>query len=354
MMFLKKDKDILIYGEFSGYAKSLSKGFKSIGYKCEVLSFNGDGFKKIDGDLCCDNTGIARTMLSMLKMIPKILKFKNVLVVNPCFLDFKYIGPLIILFAKICNIRIILIACGDDVEFIKQGKKGNIANWPYSDVKLPRSNYLDSYREKIIHHMIAIVSHNIIPVMIDYKIAWDQSIYKNKVVDTIPLACDGEVGIFSKTGNVIRIMHGINREGVKGTKIIKKALKRVKEKYGDNVEIIYPEKLSLNDYLKMMNSVDISIDQTKGNSYGMNAIYSLLNYHVVLAPANELFKKDIGITKTPIISIINDEDDIYNKIDILIENKSYLDKIKKMSVDYANTVHNPSEIAARFIKYLKM
>ncbi len=41
-----KNKSVLIYGEYSGYGKSLADGFKQLGYKSEVFSFSGDGFKK--------------------------------------------------------------------------------------------------------------------------------------------------------------------------------------------------------------------------------------------------------------------------------------------------------------------
>ncbi len=40
---------IVIVGEFSSFAKNLSKGFKALGHSCVVFSW-GDGFKKVEAD----------------------------------------------------------------------------------------------------------------------------------------------------------------------------------------------------------------------------------------------------------------------------------------------------------------
>ncbi|HHR6131812.1 TPA: hypothetical protein ACS72K_003447 [Providencia alcalifaciens] len=350
-----KRKSVLIYGEYSGYGKSLAKGFRELGYNSDVLSFSGDGFKKINDGLKIKGKNKLEKLVSLIKLTPKILSYKNILVMNPEFFNFKFLGPVVLLMLKLTKKNIILLCCGDDVEFIKQGKNGNIENWPYSDVSLPKKNYFNKKSDLLLNYLLAISSSKIIPVMYDYRIAWSLSKFNDKLTETIPLACDGEVKAINNKNyekEKIVIMHGINREEFKGTKIIKSALKKIKEKYSDKVDIIYPEKLPLDEYLKIMNDVDIAIDQTKCNSYGMNAIYSMFSGHVVLAPANEFFKNDLSICDCPILSINNSVDSIYAQLSFLIENKNLIYSIKNKTQNYAIHYHSPAIIANQISKYL--
>ncbi|EMF1616757.1 hypothetical protein V2F74_005182, partial [Escherichia coli] len=92
-----KKKSVLIYGEYSGYGKSLVKGFRELGYSAEVLSFFGDGFKQLKSGLILHGNNKLTKLLSLIKLLPKILKYKNILVMNPEFFNFKLLGPLILL-----------------------------------------------------------------------------------------------------------------------------------------------------------------------------------------------------------------------------------------------------------------
>lgn len=351
-----KKKSVLVYGEYSGYGKSLVKGFRELGYNAEVFSFSGDGFKKINNGLKLNGKNKFQKMISMIKTIPKILKYKNILIMNPSFFDIRFLGPLVLTLLKLTNKNMVLLCCGDDVEFIRQGKNGNIENWPYSDIPLPKKNYFNTRIDFLTNYLVATFSNKLIPTMYDYHKAWSLSKFSYKLTETIPLACDAKIKkITEKDFNKekVVIMHGINREGFKGTNIIKKALLKIEKEYGNKVEILFPEKLPLSEYLLLMESVDIAIDQSKGNSYGMNAVYSMFAGHIVLAPANQHFKDDLNLKKTPIVSIENNEDSIYIALQKIIENPHdiYLRKVE--SQEYAINIHSPKIVAEKFQIYLK-
>lgn len=350
-----KKKSVLIYGEFSGYGKSLVKGFRELGYNAEIFSFSGDGFKKISNGLTLDDGSKVRKLFSIIKLIPKILKYKNILIMNPAFFNIQLLGPLIFLLLKVTNKNVILLCCGDDVEFIKQGKSNNIPNWPYADIGLPQKNYYNRFIDIFTNYLVATFSNKLIPVMYDYHKAWSLSKFSSKLTKTIPLACDGEVKeIIKKDYNKekIVIMHGINREDFKGTKIVREALSEIKKIHGDKIEILMPEKLPLCEYLKLMDTVDISIDQTKSNSYGMNAIYSMLSGHVVLAPANKLFRKDLNLDNCPIISINNKVESIVSALDDLINHNDIIYGLKKETQNYAIRIHDCKIIASKIDEFL--
>ena len=167
-----KKKSVLIYGEYSGYGKSLVKGFRELGYSAEVLSFFGDGFKQLKSGLILHGNNKLTKLLSLIKLLPKILKYKNILVMNPEFFNFKLLGPLILLLFKVTNKNIILLCCGDDVEFIKRGKSGEVPNWPYIDIPLPKKKYYSRKVDLFINYIVASSANKIIPVMYDYSKAW--------------------------------------------------------------------------------------------------------------------------------------------------------------------------------------
>nr|AXY99486.1 gt1 [Proteus vulgaris] len=345
-------KSVLIYGEYSGYGKSLADGFKQLGYKSEVFSFSGDGFKKINSGITLPEKNKIQRYISIIKLIPTFLKFKNIIIINPEFVSRKNLGFLILSIFKLTRKRIILMACGDDTPFIKYGLENIIPNWPYSDIPLPQKDYFLKEKDIFTNNLIASLAFKIIPVMYDYRVSWEQTKFKNKLTKTIPLACDGELQPIKKTKDKIVIMHGINRIDFKGTKVVKSALNEIEKKYPNDVEIIYPEHLPLTEYLEIMKRVDIAIDQTKGNSYGMNAIYSMFSGHVVLAPANDLFLNDINLQDSPIVKIKNTKESIVNSLSLLIEAKNMLDDKKKASQEYAVNVHSPVKIAEKIEHYL--
>lgn len=351
-----KKKSVLVYGEYSGYGKSLVKGFREIGYNAEVFSFSGDGFKKINDGLRLNGKNKFQKMISMIKIIPKILRYRNILIMNPSFFDIRFLGPLILILLKITNKNMILLCCGDDVEFIRQGKNGNIENWPYSDIPLPKKNYFNTKIDLFINYLVATFSNKLIPTMYDYHKAWSLSKFSYKLTETIPLACDSKLKKITEKNfdeEKIVIMHGINREDFKGTKVIKKSLLKIKQKYGNKVEILFPEKLPLSEYLALMDNVDIAIDQSKGNSYGMNAIYSMFHGHVVLAPANSLFMRNLKVERTPIVSIENNEISIYKKLEELVIDSSTINRKKHDTQHFAVTHHDCKKVAHKIEQYLR-
>lgn len=348
-----KRKRVLVYGEFSGYGKSLREGFLELGCDADVFSFNGDGWKSINSNLQLSGKNKFYKFFDFIRLIPTFFNYDLILIMNPRFVSMRFLGPFMLLFWRIFNKKIALLCCGDDSEYIRRGKDGSLKRWLYDGVSFPKKNYYSSFWDVFVHKCVANAAHVIIPTMSDYAMAWELSAFRHKVSDVIPLACDGLVAEIKKTDiNSIKIMHGINRPDVKGTAIIKKALDVVKSEFGEKIEIFYPEKLPFTEYLALMKSIDISIDQTKCSSYGMNAIYSMYAGHVVVTPADDDCLRYFNIKRSPLISIENDEINIASVIRNLIKNASSLDRIKIETQQYAIKMHSPQNIAAKILKLL--
>lgn len=342
---------ILIYGEYSGYGKSLAAGFRELGHEASVFSPDSDGWKKLDSDFGFSAITKLGKLKDLFKLIPIFLKFDVVYMTNPYFFRFALLGPLILLLFKIKKVKLFLLCCGDDCEYIKAGETGVIKKFTFSGVSYPLKNYFKTVPDKVVNYLCAKAADKIIPTMYDYAAPWKASRFSNKVTDVVPLACHVKNidGIKPTDLASITIMHGINRRDVKGTDVILAALNRIKNEFC-NVVVYTPEKLSQSEYLRLFSNVDISIDQCKCHSYGMNAIYAMLHGHVVLAPADEEHCASFGISQTPVVSISNSEDDIYQKLKMLIMSSEYLDELKKETVDYAIRYHNPVSVCSRLLK----
>ena len=342
---------ILIYGEYSGYGKSLAVGFRKLGHEAAVFSPNGDGWKKLDADFGL----VAKTKMGKLKelfrFIPIFLKFDVIYIMNPSFFSFKLLGPLMLLFFKLKGIKFFLLCCGEDVEYIKAGASGVIKKFVFSGVEYPVKKYFKSLPEKIVNYLGAKRWDKIIPTMDDYEAPWKASNFSYKVIDVVPLACHLDyIEKFRPTNySSIKILHGINRRDVKGSDVILAALRRIDNDFS-NVIIYTPEKISQKEYLKLFEDVDISIDQCKCHSYGMNAVYAMLHGHVVLAPADEMHCKSFKITDSPVVSVNNDEEDIYQKLILLIMSTEKLDKLKQDSIAYAVKHHSSTSVCNRLLE----
>ncbi|MGN5059032.1 hypothetical protein ACTG2K_13365 [Aeromonas caviae] len=342
---------ILIYGEYSGYGKSLAAGFRELGHEAAVFSPNGDGWKKLDADYGL----VAKTKIGKLKdlfgLIPIFITFDVIYIMNPSFFSFKLLGPLMLLLFKLKGIKLFLLCCGDDVEYIKAGESGIINKFVFTGIDYPAIKYFKKTADKIINYLCAKAANKIIPTMYDYQAPWKASRFNYKVTEVVPLACYVENIPKIKPTNTkaIKIMHGINRRDVKGTDVILAALKRIESTFS-NVEIYTPEKLSQSAYLKLFSEIDISIDQCKCHSYGMNAIYAMMHGHVVLAPADEQHCASFNIYKSPVVSINHDADDIFHKLKILIMSAESLDRLKIETVDYAARYHKPAHVCNLLLK----
>ncbi|MGS0675344.1 hypothetical protein [Shewanella sp. 125m-1] len=335
---------ILIYGEYSGYGKSLAEGFNELGYKASVFSPDGDSWKNISSELYLRSKSKIGKMLEIIKLTPSFLMFDVVYIMNPYFFRFKFLGLFILLALKLKGIKIFLLCCGDDVEYMKAGESKLLDKFVFKDVSYSKRHFKRS-RDFFINYLCAKAATKIIPVMYDYELPWKHSKFKNKLTKVIPLACNANKIDRIKVTNPIEIniMHGINRKEVKGSDVILSALKKIDNEF-PNVNIFTPERLSQSEYLNLFNNVDISIDQCKCHSYGMNAIYSMFHGHIVLAPADEKHCNSFGIKKTPIVSISFSEDSIYSALKSILNNINNMDNLKRETYLYANEFHTPKKV----------
>lgn len=363
--------NILIVGEFSGFAKHLKYGFTELGHDVMILQ-NGDGYKRIP--YSSDDFHFSAKYVTLFgykfvhshvlfnsrinKQIEKRIaqrfqkKIDLIIVINYRFLrnnSWRHVGvSLSFLQKQIENgSKLIMSCCGSDPAFriiMREMNRAMGGRMTSKDLKDNRFDFL-------IQH-----SHAIIPITLDYKIAITEycrlkSLTAN-ITQTVPLPMSviPKVHQNSCIGRKIVVFHGINRPQAKGTPYIVEAMNKLAENYNDLVVCIAKGRMPYEEYCALFDGIDILIDQTYGKGMGVNAAIGLMNGKVVLGGNSKESEEDLGCGKCPIINIEPNVEQIYSTLVELITNPPKIEEIKQASREYALTYIDSVKIAMRYIK----
>ena len=349
---------ILLLGDYSSLHVNLKNGLLKLGHQCS-LATDGDGYKNTS----FSDIPFPRSKFSSIRKIKKLLfpilnlrKFYNFDVVqlinSDIFGGTKYFyNQYIISRIRKHNPRIFLSACGTDSYVYLNRKK--LKYNPYdSTIELDlkgKNPYLLKYNLQNNDFVVNLVD-KIIPSMYSYSFPY---ISNTKLSNTIPLPIDTLKYSFSKQifyNNKITIFHGLNRPGFKGTYYIKEAMERILKKYPDKVEVIIDGNMPIEVYLKLMDKVNIIVDQCLSYDYGMNALYGMAKGKVVLSGNEIESQKHFNRFDIPVINILPSVDDIYSKLEKLILNKDKIIEIGHQSRLYVEDFHDSVKVAKQYLK----
>lgn len=351
---------ILLLGDFSTVQLNLKKGLEYRGHDVTLIS-HGDGFKKVDSDIKVytrhkdenNYIGALKEITHQLQISQKIKNFDVVQTASHIFYHNRVDGYL---FPKIFerNKKTVLLntACSLPYNnFVKQLKYS-----PCKDCKIYDLKNGICEHEKINAKSIEFDRYKkynaIVSTHFEYYQSFNETIFKNKN-KFIPIPVDLNQFQFDKTIilDKINVYYGEIRKGFKGGIYIEEALEKIRNsRYSKYFNIIVSEKLSYAEYLKVISSCHVLIDQASSYSYGVNAIIGLSKGKVVLSGAEheaiELLS-DFQISN-PIINIKPNSDDIYNKLIWLLENKDKLQEIGSKGRDFVNKFHSLDYISEKY------
>lgn len=361
--------NIIIIGEFSAYAKHLKNGFKKLGHQVTIVH-GGDTYKKIESDkddVLFTLKGIvvkghhvtgSELLLSpwtnwiIQKEIDRRLKGKHidiVIVINYGFLSSRLFFPGVKLrfIKKLISkgAKLIMTACGNDPAL------------QYAYPELCKITGLRKQPNNIRYTYLLKNSDAIIPTTYCYYDAVKRycehfGFSANRLCHIIPLpiTVDDDCEIMPCKDRKIVIFHGITRPQVKGTAFIKEAMDRIQQEYPDRVECRCEGRIPYNDYLKLFKRIDILIDQTYFNGWGMNAAIGAMKGKCVLAPCGKECREDVGIENIPFLEIKPDVNQIYSVLKHLVEDPAEIDKYKVASREFIKRCCDSRIIARRFIE----
>lgn len=349
---------ILLIGDFSSFHVNLKSGLNQIGEECYLAS-DGDGFKKTgisDIYFPFDSNKFRRYTKKILFPFTNLKSYFNYDVVQLVYNDifggskFNYNYYIIKKIVK-NNKKVFLSACGSDY-FSYINRKNLEYNFFDDDPTVFKNGkcvFEEKYYKRNNEKVLELID-GIIPTTYTYAEA-----YRNhpKLLNTIPFPMDiDKIKYIPQKikNNKIKIFHGLNREGFKGTKYIREAMEKIKEKYPKDVDIIIDGKMPLGKYLKVLEEANIVVDQAYSYGYGMNALYSLAMGKVVLSGNEPECGKEFGRDDIPVINIKPSVEDIYNKLEKLVLNKKSVEEIGYKSRKFVEDFHDYKKVAKQYLE----
>lgn len=367
---------ILIVGEFSGFAKNLSAGFKSLGHEAVIVGY-GDGWKKIDvgenghlldylrnyriGPVTLKKSWMLRCFFYFHRVRELREKYKgyfdHVLLVNYGFIRlnyekwYPYFSVEDLEYMLVPGGNIYLSACGDD--YVSCSYFPKLRYTYFTDFQ---NSIFFSKRYKKVFHVLCQHIRGVIPVMYEYAAAYREVAgqYGLKVYDTLPLAMDiTDISANNTLKDRIVIFYGKNRP-CKGTALIVDALERLKEKYPDQVEVVVEGGMPLEAYLKLIQRTNIMIDQCWSYCYGMNAIYGMAMGKVVLSGNEPECSKEFKREDVPVVNILPEVGDILSKLELLIARPDQIVEIGRRSRKFVEDFHKAEVVAGQYVNLMLM
>lgn len=351
---------ILLFEEYSGFFSNLKTGFRSLGHEVTFIG-TGDGWKSFhDMDYKIESNapgwlGKIQRRFSLIRLLPRLRGFDAVLIINQSAL-YPGISTLCLIWLKLFNKSLFLMACGADLPFAKYGKAGGYKKgmWPYEGIQDQQLEKYIGPVHSLLHKQVKVFIKSVIPITYEYAQAWRNIEPNVRLEKTIPPCID--VTKFPKkclsAKKKLIITHGLNREAFKGTPVIKAALDRLAQEYPDRVEVVLKGRLPIDRYIQLLNESDLIVDSCRAYSYSsMNALYAMgLGKAVAISCEPECAQEyELELEKIPVIPIKNDVEDIYKKLERFVLNPKESCILGQRAQEFVRTHHEPSIIAARYV-----
>lgn len=356
---------VLFIGDASNFHNTLAHALTDMGHTCVVAS-DGSGWQKTDRDI--DTTrqpgkwGTIKFSFKLLHTLSQMRGFDVVHIISPHFLLLRPSKLKKILdFIKRHNKLVIYSASNTEYAYIQTCLDGN--TFRYSDFRIGNkpspyvlseewerhnhwnNNYTINYFKHFINSMDGIMAC-LYEYYMSYKGCSTPLSYAGIPIDTKVL----QPHFIDDTPPKVKFFIGIQKAKniLKGADRLLDALKRVCERYPDQCEMTVAENVPYKDYVQMMNSSHVILDQFYSYTPATNALIAMAQGMVAVSGAEPEYYDFIGekdnhpiINVSPLI-----ENDIYNKLEWLIQHKHELPRLSHMSREFVEK-HNDSHIVAQ-------
>lgn len=360
---------ILLLGECSNLHWTLAEGLRAIGHDVTVAS---DGSKwmanKRDIDLTRSSyglTGTIRYTYQLLKNINQFRGFDIVQIKNPLFVDLKADKNLLIYkFLKKYNKKVFLGAFGTDYYWIKACLDKQM--FRYSDyfigdqpTNIPLADQLAKEwfdkPKKYLNEYIADSCDGIIACLYEYYAAYEK-MYPDKLTYISEPVNISSLKFRQKgvSDRKIRFFIGIqtDRHQLKGTNLLLKCINQMQERYKNDVDIRKAESVPNSKYLSMLSESDIILDQIYSYTPGMNALSAMALGLVAVSGAEpELYELLKEAENKPIINVLPNEQDIFDKLEQIVLNKEQIATHSLSSRQFIEKHHDSILIAQKYIDF---
>lgn len=360
---------ILLLGECSNLHWTLAQGLRRLGHDVTVAS---DGSRWMDNKRDIDLsrrgyniTDSFRYAWTIYTNLDKLKGYDIVQIKNPLFIDMRAESNLwLYKYLKRKNGKVFLGAFGTDHFWIKACLDKKI--FRYSDyfigttaTNIQMAGMLAEEwkrKEKIyLNQYIAETCDGIISCLYEYYESY-RPFYSEKL-SYIPIPIDTASLTFKQKGTKDEKVHffiGIqsDRDQLKGTDVLLKSAKLIEKKYSDKVKINKAENIPNTEYLKLMAQSDVLLDQIYSYTPGMNALTAMAQGLIAVSGAEPEMYSLLGEEELkPIVNILPDETDIFQKLENIVRKREELFILSNMSRKFVEKYHNTDIVAQRYIDF---
>lgn len=373
---------ILLVGEYSRLHNSLKEGLTALGHEVVIVG-TGDDFKNYGTDfsiapkffgnprflqkvshhinrLTGFNPERTEKGLRFYSLLPKLKGFDHVQLINS---DAIETHPA---FAKHMLKKLVkqnkgmsLLVCGDEtpvIDYYLSGKFAYSVFTPYLKDKSLKGTYSYSLKyvqdnHRKLFNWIAKSAKCIITSDLDYQIPMTALGYKTQLIPNPVNLAKITFTPLQVTDKVV-IFLGINRLSYvkKGIVFFEEALKQIRKKYLDTIEIIVTENIPYARYLELYNSAHIVLDQVHAYDQGYNALEAMAKGKVVFTGAEAEFTNHYNLTEKVAINALPDVTALVDDLSFLIENPAEIIAIGKRARSFVEKEHNYIKIAERYLE----
>ena len=361
---------ILLFGEYSNVHWTLAEGLRALGHEVCVVS-DGDHWKDYPRDIDLRRRSLRPLdtisyYLKCLRTVPSLRGYDVVQIINPLFLDLR--ANKISTFYRMLrrnNRKMFLGAFGMDHYWVKTGL--DCKTFRYSDFNIgsqPRTeapwnkpfiqDWLNGEKTQL-NIDIANDCDGIISGLYEYDCCY-RPYYPDKTT-FIPFPINLNSVTHKRPRPAkdapVRFFVGIQkgRNEYKGTDIMLRALQRVKKAYPDRCEIITVESVPFKQYQELMNSSDVILDQLYSYTPAMNALMAMAKGLIVVGGGEPENYDILGEQELrPIVNVLPDEEDCYNKMKELVLHPECIDRLSEESVEYIRRHHDHIKVARQYLE----
>ncbi|HIT39919.1 MAG TPA: glycosyltransferase family 1 protein [Candidatus Caccoplasma intestinavium] len=360
---------ILLLGEASNLHWTLAEGLRTLGHDVTVAS-GGSGWmnNRRNIDLQRNSYGLIgslRYVFDVARYLPLFRNFDVVQLSNPVFLQLRpEKNRLVFDYLFRHNRKIFLDALGTDYFYVKACQE---KRFRYSDFYIGNRlrEYPDS-RETIeawnskplknLNRYIADRCNGIAACLYEYFISYENDYREKLAYIPIPIQPPGETAPDTRWKNEEKIQFFIgiqrDRSRLKGTDIFDKVLQEIEWKYPRECEIKRVVSLPLEEYLSVMRSSHVLIDQLYSYTPATNALQAMSQKLSVVSGAEPEYYDFIGEKQLrPIFNALPDEQQIYDLFEKIIKEKNSLQQRCNDSRAFIEKHHDYIKVAGEYLDF---
>ncbi len=349
---------VLLLGEFSALHKNLCDGLLALGHDARVASM-GDGWKHIPTDIMLGSRapgvrGRIGRIVNPLLALPRLIHHDVIQIINPILFSTQFdYNKKLLKFLLEHNQKAFLVGAGCDAFYWQEGRE-RLRYGPFDDVEHYELNGEPgpwrAPERRAFNLWLANRVDGIIPIMYDYWVGYQNLPRLHK---PLPIPINVEKIAYQenqlRNGKLV-VFHGLIREGFKGTHHVRAAFDILRQKYPNDVECIIQGGLPLHEYMALLSTVNVVVDQTSSHGSGVNGLFSLALGKVVLG-GNEPVHQQLmyGDDPCPIRNILPEPESIVAQVEAILAQRDQLPALGLAGREFVLRQHDYRRVAARYV-----